>query len=781
MPRSVLITQCLQQDFVGLVDAHAPLPNQLHVGRPEAVRLLGRDPAHGPVAQLMQWARDQDEGGIDIIHIRDWHDSLDPRQADHLAQFGPHCLKNTPGASLVLDLDARVSDQNNERFVDSLTLNDFDDTTLLAVLEQLQADSPDGALRVGVVGVWTEAKVTFLLYELRTRCGIDALATCSALTASASRSQHFNALNQLRNILGIEVFDSVGEFTSWLLPDGRASGLPGDGRGFGPEVEVVGDSAASLAADDRALVGHLFRDSASVSLSELGGGFSGARVFSASSVDPLGQQQAPSVFKVGPRELIGAERVAFERVEEVLGNDAPSVLGFTELGDRAGLRYAYAAMGRGGVRTFQSLFMGGAPLGVVTETLDAVFGEILGRFYQAAQYERICLLDHYGFAAKWADSVARKVSELVPDPEAASFVFPGGYTVDNVVGFYRDFLASHATDTDEFHFVSTVHGDLNGANILIDGRNNVWIIDFFHTGRSHVLKDLVKLENDLLYIFTPLADGAELAQALCITRALRAVEDLRAPLPENLPELEAPALIRAWAIVRHLRGWVAKLCRSDRHPLQMAVAGLRYAAHTLSFDESSPLQRRWALAAACGFAEDIQARAARNSALRVDWIPKTKLPGDGRLGLTICPGRSDRGRDLAADLDAIAQMGTAHVVALLTSAEMEWAGVADLPGEVDRRGMGFVHLPIPDQGVPTATEVTALSARIRGWLAADEDVVVHCMGGLGRSGLVSASVLVDLGFAAEDAIQEIRDVRDPRAVETQAQEAFVSAYARQHS
>ena len=37
-----------------------------------------------------------------------------------------------------------------------------------------------------MIGVWTEAKVSFLLYELKTRMRIDDLATCSALTASAS-------------------------------------------------------------------------------------------------------------------------------------------------------------------------------------------------------------------------------------------------------------------------------------------------------------------------------------------------------------------------------------------------------------------------------------------------------------------------------------------------------------------------------------------------------------------------------------------------------------------
>ena len=58
-------------------------------------------------------------------------------------------------------------------------------------------------LRVGLIDVRTEAKVSFLLYELKARFRIDRLATCDALTASASRAQHFKASSQLERRLGV--------------------------------------------------------------------------------------------------------------------------------------------------------------------------------------------------------------------------------------------------------------------------------------------------------------------------------------------------------------------------------------------------------------------------------------------------------------------------------------------------------------------------------------------------------------------------------------------------
>ncbi len=63
---TVLITQCLQRDFVDPIGPHDPLPNLLHVGYSEAARLLGPEPDAGPLAQLIQWARGLPSDAIDL-------------------------------------------------------------------------------------------------------------------------------------------------------------------------------------------------------------------------------------------------------------------------------------------------------------------------------------------------------------------------------------------------------------------------------------------------------------------------------------------------------------------------------------------------------------------------------------------------------------------------------------------------------------------------------------------------------------------------------------------
>jgi protein-tyrosine phosphatase len=733
------------------------------------------------MAQLMHWAREQPDDDLCVIHIRDWHDRDDPKQRHHLDQFGEHCIENTPGAELVLGLDEHVDERSSELFINATTLNDFVDTELADVLDSICSEHDLDDVRVGVIGVWTEAKVSFLLYELLTRCHITQLATCSALTASASRTQHFNALTQLRKILGVQVFDSVGEFASWLVPDGHFLQVPAPPAGMRPEMK-----GTDLSDEDASVVSYLYRDSARLALEGLSGGFSGASVFQVRSWDAFGHEQSSTVLKLGERSLIGKERVAFEQVEPVLGNDAPRVLGFADFAERAGIKYAYAAMGQGNVRTFKKLYESGISLERVEAILEEVFEEILGRFYAASQYERLPLLEYYTFDSKYADGVRAKVAAIYGDEVAKQDLLPcpDGSKVPNVADFYEHHLDNlqERAAIGEYHYVAYVHGDLNGANILLDGRDNVWLIDFFHAHRGHVLRDLAKFENDLLYIFTPVEDRDQLAQALHMSRTLNDVQDLRAPLPELPEDITLPQLRRAWGVLKILRRMGAKLVREDRDPGHLHTALLRYAVHTQWFDEASALQREWALAAAGMHVEALLDRNAKNGSLYVDWLAKSPEAPlyKGELGLTICPGRNDRGRTVESDLDALEAMGVTCIVGLLPEAEMEWAGVTSLPTEARARGIEYIHEPILDQRVPTLEVMKTLVDKIQDRLSSEDGkVVVHCMGGLGRSGTVAACALVaypDYKESAPAAIQAVRDARSPRAVETVLQQDFVAEF-----
>ena len=154
----------------------------------------------------------------------------------------------------------------------------------------------------------------------------------------------------------------------------------------------------------------------------------------------------------------------------------------------------------------------------------------------------------------------------------------------------------------------------------------------------------------------------------------------------------------------------------------------------------------------------------------------------GRIGMTFCPGKHDLtamtgawSRDLAADLDAIAAWGAGALVTLMEDHELVHLGVHDIGVRTRALGMAWYHLPIRDVSIPGAdfeTAWTMSGSELKQRLRAGDGIVVHCRGGLGRTGLVAARLLIELGEAPEKALQRVRAAR-PGAVETSEQEDFV--------
>ena len=766
--RAILITQCLQKDFVKPLGRYDPLPNHLHVGYEESQRLMGENPEDGLVALTMQWAYRQPEDVLTIIHIRDWHDPADPFQKEHFRQFGDHCVAGGEGAQFVFtpaDPDRLV------HIVDSPGLNDFIGTNLAAIIDSYSSQSK----RVGLMGVWTEAKIMFLAYDIRTRYPEMEIAVCSALTASSSRSHHFMALEQLQRLLGVQVFSSVGEFTQYLAGESTDIHLVPPRHSDLPKVEL--ESGFILSDTDHELVHYLFRDCQTVSLKPLGGGFSGNMVLSSRSVDIYGHQQVPHVVKLGDQKIIGQERTAFERVESVLGNSAPRITDFADLKGRGGLKYRYAAMGGGFSTTFKKIYTEGAPQERVEHYLKIVFEDQLGRFYKAATLERTNLLEHYRFDPRFGPGVRSAVETVLGGPAIGNtLTLPGVHVCPNLCNFYEQDLTDILPLATDSSYFSYVHGDLNGANIVIDSQDNIWLIDFFHTGRGHVLKDLIKLENDLLYIFTPIENDSDFEQALRLTDALLNIYDLQQPLPASEKiGLTSPGIVRTYETVRFLRGFYPHLVKLDRNPLQVFIGQLRYAAHTLSFDESSQYQKQWALYASGRLGEKISQLLRSKGPLRVDWLDP-QYTGQGKLGITILPGRKDFSRSLDDDIYRLKKEGVSHILSLVIDDELVTYGVEGLFDAYQQAGFSLLRLPIFDQGACTLSEMSNAVRWLDANLSTGANILIHCAGGLGRSGMVAASYLKYKGMDSDDAIRSVRAARSQRALETRVQEDFVHKF-----
>jgi len=139
-------------------------------------------------------------------------------------------------------------------------------------------------------------------------------------------------------------------------------------------------------------------------------------------------------------------------------------------------------------------------------------------------------------------------------------------------------------------------------------------------------------------------------------------------------------------------------------------------------------------------------KTSESHPLRIDAVA---VPGtSAALGMTLCPGKKQPGgsggawwRDLDTDLAAIRAWGATALLTLFEEHEFGELQVAALPERARAHGLDWRHWPIRDQHPPDERferhwhrEFPGLRRR----LETGESLVLHCMGGLGRTGTVAA-------------------------------------------
>ena len=179
-------------------------------------------------------------------------------------------------------------------------------------------------------------------------------------------------------------------------------------------------------------------------------------------------------------------------------------------------------------------------------------------------------------------------------------------------------------------------------------------------------------------------------------------------------------------------------------------------------------------------------RTSETHPLRIDELP---LPGvSGFLGMTFCPGKQGDSvygqpwrRDLATDLAAIRLWGAEAVVTLMEDHEFAPLGLCEFSLTIRQEPFEWLLLPVRDLHAPDAEferQWGQARGRIHVLLCSGRRVLLHCRGGLGRTGTVAARLLVEFGVEPEEAIRAVRAAR-PGAIETTGQEQHVLNYRSQ--
>ncbi|MEZ0249326.1 MAG: dual specificity protein phosphatase family protein [Thermoproteus sp.] len=111
------------------------------------------------------------------------------------------------------------------------------------------------------------------------------------------------------------------------------------------------------------------------------------------------------------------------------------------------------------------------------------------------------------------------------------------------------------------------------------------------------------------------------------------------------------------------------------------------------------------------------------------------------------------------DLDRLPGLGIKHVITLAEDWELReyggWAGPDEYKTELELRGIKWLHWPTPDGRAPSNLQALV---RIVASLTRLGGVLVHCVGGIGRTPTTLSAYLVYKGLDAHEALRRVSEV-----------------------
>jgi CheY-like chemotaxis protein len=290
------------------------------------------------------------------------------------------------------------------------------------------------------------------------------------------------------------------------------------------------------------LFGKLFSDARSVYLAPLRPGLTGAAVLRAQPTWNHGL--GPSyVAKVNRRDKIAIEEMNYQsHVARYMSSNRVTQANVARTRHLGALLFSFAETVEAPLQEFDDFYEANSPE-CIAVALDDLFRKTCRYWYD--RRER-CYADLVGLYYQSLNltqaTLVERIQEVLPEFDPQSSTIRLDQLLQNLVNPIA-WLARHGTQAIRPVYHAITHGDLTGRNILVDEAGQCWLIDFYRTYPSHILRDFLILETDIKYRLMP-DPGIEAFHKL--ETALLARDQLTDVLPVDLdwpPQVQKAASV----------------------------------------------------------------------------------------------------------------------------------------------------------------------------------------------------------------------------------------------
>ncbi len=135
-------------------------------------------------------------------------------------------------------------------------------------------------------------------------------------------------------------------------------------------------------------------------------------------------------------------------------------------------------------------------------------------------------------------------------------------------------------------------------------------------------------------------------------------------------------------------------------------------------------------------------------------------------------------RNLETDIEVIRKWGCSILLTFMEPGELESYHVSNLGDVAAAAGIRWIHIPITDGDPPDErfeASWPVVGREVFAALQSGKRIVINCLGGLGRTGMIACLFLIESGKRPREALELVRMTR-PGSVETPAQESFIFGY-----